>query len=135
MNWWQFLICIGIGVFSLPFAVFLRLIPDKWFYCFFKNQEKIAPKEIDDEEIEASNTSLNSSLDKTTLRVFRTVRGGRLLSLSSITSLNGSQKISYSNGSLNKSRRESIRKSQSIAIDIPKNDNSRQANIDDEEKN
>ncbi|KAG4105899.1 calcium-translocating P-type ATPase [Neocallimastix lanati (nom. inval.)] len=135
LNWWQFLICIGIGVFSLPFAVFLRLIPDKWFYCFFKNQEKIAPKEIDDEEIEASNTSLNSSLDKTTLRVFRTVRGGRLLSLSSITSLNGSQKISYSNGSLNKSRRESIRKSQSIAIDIPKNDNSRQANIDDEEKN
>jgi len=145
LNWWQFFICIGIGVFSLPFAVFLRLIPDKWFYCFFKNQEKIAPKEEEDEEIEASNTSLNSSLDRTTLKVFRTVRGGRLLSLSSMTSLSSSQKISYSNGSLsksvhnskrslNKSRRQSIQKSQSIAIDIPKNDNSRPADIDDGEK-
>ncbi|OUM60906.1 hypothetical protein PIROE2DRAFT_22887, partial [Piromyces sp. E2] len=28
LSWWQFLICVGIGVFSLPFAIFLRLIPD-----------------------------------------------------------------------------------------------------------
>lgn len=143
LSWWQFLICIGIGVFSLPFAVFLRLIPDKLFYCFFRNQQKVTPKNAndDEEEPEGSNNSLNSLSDgKSTLRVFRTVRGGRLISLSSMNGLNGSQKLSYSNGSLSsirasrkslaKGSNENIKKSQSIAIDMPNNDDSKPANID-----
>jgi len=141
LNWWQFLICIGIGVFSLPFAVFLRLIPDKLFEVFFRNQQKITPKDINYDNIEASNSSLYSSDGRATLKVFRTVRGGRLISLSSLNSLNASQKLAYSNGSLNSINRskrslnkgsiENIRKSQSIAIDMPRDDYSKPANIDD----
>jgi len=143
LSWWQFLVCIGIGVFSLPFAVFLRLIPDKWFSCFFRNQEKIVPKNVDDEDdIEASYNSLSSLNEgkNSSLRVFRTVRGGRLMSLSSMNALNGSQRLSYSNNSLSSSRSRSrkslaksnndIRKSQNIAIDITYDENSKPANID-----
>jgi len=150
LSWWKFLICIGIGVFSLPFAVFLRLIPDKWFYIFFKNQDKIVPKDaVDEEDVEGSKNSLSSLNEgKVSLRVFRTVRGGRLLSLSSMNGLNGSQKLFYSNGSLNSNRSRSkkslaksgsgsddVIKSQNIAIDMPSNEESKPANIDSEEAN
>ncbi|ORX44296.1 calcium-translocating P-type ATPase [Piromyces finnis] len=143
LSWWQFLVCIGIGVFSLPFAVFIRLIPDKWFYCFFKNQQKVVPKntEEEDDDLEGSNNSLNSiSENKTTLKVFRTVRGGRLISLSSMNGLNGSQKLTYSNSSLNstsgskkslnKNNDENIKKSQNIVIEMPNNEESKPVDID-----